>query len=79
MSVFSEREQKIVDIIGRRKITIAEITEELIRVGELPFDGRILVSNSVRRIVDKCKYYRLEWTLTKSRENKKLMIKKEKL
>jgi len=78
VDVFSEREQKIINIIGRKKLTLREITKELFKKGDRPFDSEITVSNSVRRIIMKCSYHNLDWTLTKDRENNRLTIKKEK-
>lgn len=76
MNVFSEREQKIIKIIGRKKVTLNEISIELFRTGDKPFDTDISVANSVRRIIKKCSFHKLDWTFEKSRENKKLFIKK---
>ena len=77
MNVFSEREQKIIKIIGRKKITLSDISTELFKDGCKPFDTDISVANSVRRIIKKCSFHALDWTLTKSRENNRLYIKKE--
>ena len=44
----------------------------------IPFDPEIAVANSVRRIIKKCDFHKLEWTLVKSRNNGKLLLKKEK-
>lgn len=76
--LFSNRENKIIKIIGRKKITLAEISDDLFE-GDSPLDGVILVSSSVRRIIRKCEYYSLDWTITRKRENKKLIIRREKM
>jgi len=79
MNVFSEREQKIIKIIGRKKITLAEISTDLFKNGEEPFESAIVVANSVRRIIKKCSHHALDWTLTKTRESNKLLIRREKI
>ncbi len=79
MKVFSDREQDIIKIIGRKRITLTEISVELFKKRDEPFDSVISVSNAVRRIVKKCSYHNLDWTLTKTRKHKKLTIKREKL
>jgi len=78
MNVFSEREQKVIDIIGRKKLTYTDIGVELYKNQSKPLDCTITVGNCVSRIIKKCTYYKLDWTLTKRRENKRLYIKKEK-
>lgn len=78
MEFFSERENKIITIIGRKTMTIEEIAIELFKnTKDKPFDTSIVVSNSIRRIISKCKFYSLDWTLNKSRKNNRLFIKKE--
>lgn len=80
MNTFSERELKIIKIIGRRKLTLAQITMELFQKDKTkPFDSVQVVGNSIRRIIKKCHYHKLDWTLTKHREDFKLYIKKEKV
>lgn len=79
MSVFSDREQKIIKIIGRKKVTLNEIAVELFKEGNEPFESDIAVGNSVRRIIKKCTHHNLEWNLNKIREHNKLLIKKEKI
>ena len=76
--MFSERERQVIGFIRRKKKTLTEISKELFRYGSKPFDPTIAVANSVGRIIKKCEYHKLNWTLSKSRENKKLYIKKEK-
>lgn len=77
-AIFSEREEEIIKIIGRRKMTIEEITREVFFSDERTFDSDISVGNSIRRIIRKCSYNNLPWTLTKTRTNKKLIIKRGK-
>lgn len=77
--MFSEREDNIIKIVGRKKLTLEEISKELFKGKKPPFDKTISVANSVRRIIKKCSFYELDWTLVKNRENNKLIINKEKL
>lgn len=62
--MFSPTEKTVIDIIGRRKITLAELTEELARVSQHEsFDLNNYVAGVVRRIVKKCDHYKLNWTI----------------
>lgn len=75
--MFSDREMKIIKIIGRRKLTIKRVVVKLFEKDGEPFHSDIVVSNSIRTIISKCKFYKLPWTLIKFRDNKKLYIKRE--
>ena len=75
--MFSPREELILKVIGRKKVTIEYITNEL--YGDRykrPFNSKIGVTNTIRIIIAKCEYNDLDWTLTKTRVNRKLIIKK---
>lgn len=78
MDVFSDREQKIIKIIGRKKVTLGIIDKELFDENDKPMDSIIAVANSVRRIIRKCVYNNLPWTLEKTKDKKTLLIKKVK-
>lgn len=60
--VFSEREEKIIKIIGRRKTTITEITKEFYG-RKIPENGAVMVASSLRQIAAKAKRKRLDWRL----------------
>lgn len=79
MEHFSEREEKIIKLIGRRKVKIRQLTGELFE-GErfIPIDPEISVANCVSRIIKKCKHYSLNWTLEKTKDNNKLVVKRVK-
>ena len=79
MEYFSEREEKIIKIVGRKKMRLSEITEELFKDEGTPLDATIKVAGAVNRIMRKCKYYELNWKLIKIREYSKLYVKREKL
>lgn len=57
---FSATEQRVLQILGRKKMTILEITEEL-KLDNL--DGNNRVATCIRRINRKCEYYKLTWHL----------------
>lgn len=76
---FSKREKRVLEIIGRKRVTLEEISTELFKHGTKPLDSKIAVANSVTRIIKKCSHYDLTWTLEKIRENNKLTIKRKRL
>lgn len=63
-STFSRSEQKVLEIIGRRKMTIAEITDKFYDGEERPLNDIIYVASVIRRINRKCTYYGKTWSLT---------------
>lgn len=77
MNTFSDREKKIIKIIGHKKVTLEYISKELFK-NDQTFDCNIKVANSVSRIIKKCYHYKYDWTFKKTRVNGKLFIKKEK-
>lgn len=76
--MFSEREEAILKIIGRKKMTLQVIADELFDY-DRPLDPEITVGNTIRRIIKKCEYNKLDWTLIRKRIGGKLLISKEKL
>lgn len=58
---FSKAEIKVLQILGDKKMTISEITNKF--YGEAPFDANNIIAGVVRRIVGKCDYYDLDFTL----------------
>lgn len=82
MKEFSERENKIIKIIGRKTTTIQAISDELFKDEPNTLDAETKVSSCLNRIIKKCEYHSLPWTLTKKRivgsvvkEIKKVYIK----
>lgn len=67
--MFSEREKSVLTIIGKKKISIPSITEKLLGGPDMPFNAEISVGNTVRRIIKKCEYHKLNWTLARERKN----------
>lgn len=75
--MFSNREEKIINIVGKKKLRINDITTELFKEDEnAPFDTNITVSNSIRRIIKKCDHYKVGWTLVKERTDGEIWIKR---
>ena len=66
--MFSVREEKILKILGRRKMTYQEIAEKLFD-DDKPLDAEIAVGNSIRRIMKKC-----EDKLSKKKINGRLTV-----
>lgn len=75
--MFSNREDKIIKIIGKKQLSINDITTELFK-GDInaPFDTHIVVSNSIRRVIKKCAHYHLDWTLEKQRIEGEVIVSK---
>jgi hypothetical protein len=61
-SRFSPNENKILTILGRKKMSIVDITKEFYS-GKGPVSASTVVSNAIRRINFKCEYYKLDWHL----------------
>lgn len=78
--MFSEREKEIIKVIGPKKMTIKDIGEKVF-VGKTtrPFDADISIGNSLRRIIQKCEYFNLTWTLKREKQGNKLLFNKEKV
>ena len=76
---FSERESKIIKIIGRGKMTIREISDQLFKKEPNTLDAETKVANTLSRIIKKCKHYKLSWSILKKREGRLLTIKKVKV
>lgn len=72
---FSSREEKIIEIIGKKKVTLEYISSELFK-NSSTLDPKIAVANSVSRIIKKCEHHSLNWILHKTRVNNKLFIKR---
>lgn len=73
MKHFSEREEKIIKILGKKSLTIKEISHKLFDTNA-PLNAEILVANNVRTIIKKCKFYKLSWCLYKDNSKSRLII-----
>ena len=61
--MFSKREQKVIDIIGNKKITITEVVEKYYGESPIPFNANNSIAYTVRRVASKCEHNDLNWTL----------------
>lgn len=70
--MFSPAEEKVIEIIGKRKITIHRIAEKFYLNYEdfQPLDPENYIGLVVRRISKKCRHYKLKWTIVGSRSVK---------
>lgn len=77
--VFSDREQKILKAIGKKKnMNVRMITAEVLglRAHEI-MDAEITITNSIRRIIRKCEAFKIHWTLKKNKIDGRMIITKE--
>lgn len=63
MQQFSEHENLVLHVLGKRRMTVQEISEEFYHSQELPLESRNYVAMVIRRIVRKCDKFKLNWTL----------------
>lgn len=63
--IFSPREKKVLSILGKRKMTISQVTERMFSEVRKE-DANNGVAHAVRRINIKCKYHKLPWFLNSS-------------
>lgn len=61
-SIFSPSENEILNILGRRKMKIRDIAEEMYDFDKSPEAGNV-VAGMIRRINVKCKLHKLPWFL----------------
>lgn len=61
---FSDHEHLVVDIIGRKKLTITKIAEEFYKTLDTEsIDQNSYIASVIRRINKKCEFYGLAWTI----------------
>ncbi len=60
--IFSSHEKRFIEILGRRKMTIAQIAAEFYKSPEV-IDPSNYVATVARRVKKKCEFYSLTWTL----------------
>lgn len=77
--MFSEREDAIIKIIGKKSLTINQISQELYKTYSKPFDGEIAIGGAIIRIIRKCEINKLKWTLHKNKFGRRLFISMGKL
>ena len=72
--MFSPREEKILNVLGRRRMTYQSLVDEVFTLGDVPFDAEISIGNSVRKIIKKCEAAKLKWILVKKKINGRLVV-----
>lgn len=72
--MFSTREEKILKVLARRRMTYASLVEEVFTEEDKPFDAEISIGNSVRKIAKKCEAEGLKWTLIRKKQNGKVTV-----
>jgi hypothetical protein len=60
-SLFSDSEQKVLKILGRKKMLIGDLVTEFYR--RKPVDANNKIGTFIRRIQKKCDFHELPWTL----------------
>lgn len=60
--MFSMTEERILEVLGRKKMTVLEITAALYDIKRFP-ESRNTISNMIRRINLKCRLNNLDWYL----------------
>lgn len=63
LPLFSEHENMILKILGRRKMSIQEISDSFYHSREVPLASRNYVALVIRRIEAKCEKDKLSWTI----------------
>jgi hypothetical protein len=61
--MFSEHEKMVLKILGRRKMTVQEISDTFYHSRQVPLADRNYVAGILRRIEAKCEKEDLDWTL----------------
>ena len=63
MLKFSEHEKMILKILGRRKMTVKELSEEFYSSRQVELASRNYVNMIIRRIAAKCEIHQVNWTI----------------
>ena len=76
--ILSPTELKVMKILGRKKMTIAEITKELYKRRKRPFRVHNTIATCVNRITEKTEFYDLNWTLESKKLGRSKVVWREK-
>lgn len=60
---FSPTETHVLHILGKKKMTISEITDSVHDTEYRPLNARNKISSVIRRINIKCDFYKFNWFL----------------
>ena len=63
VSNFSPAENKLLRILGYKKMTIEKLTAKYFEKEELPLNSNNIVAGIVLRINKKCEYHKLTWKI----------------
>jgi len=77
--MFSPTEEKILKLLGNKKLPITELAEKYFKGAKKPINPNNTVSCAIVRINRKCKYYKLDWSVEGSglgRHGKTVWLKK---
>lgn len=61
--MFSEMENQILKVLGKKALMIAEITEKCYPKKNKPINANNTVAGTIRRINMKCKAHNLKWKI----------------
>lgn len=79
--MFSETENKVLDLLGKRSLTIGQLTDKYFKdCDRKPINPNAVVSGSILRINKKCEYHKLTWFINGvglGRSGKKVWIDKQ--
>lgn len=61
--MFSETEEKILKILGNKKMSITEVAEKFFKTSPPTLNPNATISGTVIHINKKCKFHKLTWTI----------------
>lgn len=61
--MLSPMEKKIVKIIGKKEISIKDITKQYYGKEKKPIGANNNIAAAIRRIILKCSYYNVDWII----------------
>ena len=61
--MFTVKEQKLIDIIGKHGPMKIKDVAEMFYDGDVPLNGQVNISNTIRRIAGKCEYDKEKFTI----------------
>lgn len=64
--MFSPTEEKVLKILGKRRLSIRELSNRYFGYSEQVLNPNAVVSSAILRINRKCKYHKLKWFINGS-------------
>jgi hypothetical protein len=74
--MFSDRETKILKVLGRKTMKVEEIAVGVFEDDIRGFDSNQIIANTIIRIIKKCEFHNLPWTLNKNKKTTPMTITK---